>query len=147
MRKYYSLLLLSVALSGCARLSTPVPYSEAVLTPVERLLEFQKQDGINSSSIIVIRDEGFFGGGCYHGIWFDGKMAAKMEPGEKATFYLEPGEHILKIGNVGSGLCDRPERNQRETLLKPNQVKYFRALWSTLDGNPDIQPLYFDAIK
>jgi hypothetical protein len=144
MRKCCCLLLMSFAFYGCARLSTPVPYSEAILTPNDRIYEFQKQNEKNISSVVLLRDEGFFGGKCYHGVWFDGKLAAKMEPGEKASFYLEPGEHILKIGNVGSGgtICDiQLDRIQRETSLKPNQIKYFRLLWNKYDGLPDIQPI------
>lgn len=137
-------LLLLSSLMGCARLSTPIPYSEAIPTPKDRLFEFQQQNDKRTSSIIVVRDVSFFGGQCFHAIWIDGTLGAKMEPGETATFYLEPGEHLMKIGNVGSGdsICDaHKDRVLRETFLKPNQQKYFRALWNKNDGIPDIQPI------
>jgi len=135
-------LFLLCSIFGCAGLSTPVPYSEAIQTPKDRLFEFQQKNEKRTSSIVVIRDEGFAGGGCFNNIWFDGTLAAMMDKAEIATFYLETGEHIIKIGNVGRGLCATlRDRIQRETLLKPNQQKYFRLLWNKGDTIPDIQPI------
>lgn len=134
---------LSLALVGCAKLSTPTPVRNATPTPSERLLAFQDQARKDLSTIVVVRDEGFFGGRCFHGIWIDGVLAGKLEPAEIANFYVEPGEHTLTVGNVGSGnsACDsHKDRIHRETTVRQNQKKVFRALWNTNDGIPDIQP-------
>jgi hypothetical protein len=134
--------LVVVSLSGCARLSTPTAVSKAVPAPAERLLAFQDRKA-DAGAIIVVRDEGFFGGRCFHGIWLNGVLAARLEPAEKATFYVEPGDYILTVGNVGTGssACDaHKDRIHRETTIRTGQQKLFRALWNANDGIPDIQP-------
>lgn len=128
---------------GCAQLSTPTPFAKASQTPKERLLAFQQSDKKDGATIIVLRDDGFFGGACYHGIWINGVLAGRLEPAEVATFYVEPGDYVLTIGNVGTGssVCDaQRDRVNRETSLRPGQRKVFRALWNKNDGMPDIQP-------
>lgn len=124
-------------------MSTPVPFSKAKPVPQDRLLAFQKPSTESSAALVVIRDSGFFGGKCYHAFWIDGVLAAKLEPEETATFYVKPGEHLLRVGNVGAGLCSRFADNwtQRETSVLPNQRKFFRDLWSPQDGNADIFPI------
>lgn len=143
MLKLATYLVLSIALLGCANMSTPVPFAIAKPVPQERLLAFQKPSSDSNATLVMIRDSGFFGGGCYHAIWIDGVLAAKLDPEETATFYVTPGEHLLRVGNVGAGLCVRFANNwvQRETTVRPNQRKFFRVLWSPQDGKADIFPI------
>ncbi|MCK9987602.1 MAG: hypothetical protein AzoDbin1_04074 [Azoarcus sp.] len=135
--------LLSIALAGCARLSTLTPLPSAAPTPPDRLLAFQAPSKEASSSLVIIRDSGIFGGVCYAGIWLNGTLAARIASSETATFYLPSGEHILTIGNVGTGnsACDiHQDRTRREISLKEGQRKLYRALWNKSDGIHDLQP-------
>lgn len=144
MRSSVFAFLLAVSLVGCAHLSTPTAVSKATPAPPDRLIAFQAGGGTkDASTIVVVRDEGLFGGRCFHGIWINGVLAARLEPSEIATFYVAPGDYVLTVGNVGTGSspCDaHKDRIHRETTVRAGQRKIFRALWSTNDGIPDIQP-------
>jgi hypothetical protein len=54
----------------------------------------------------VTRDVGLIGSGCFLGILIDSTLAAKFDPAEAATFYVEPGEHLAAPTVIGGrGLC------------------------------------------
>ncbi len=55
--------------------------------------------------MIVVRDSGALGSGCDVVVYVDGKRAAKIGTGQRATFYLPPGQPNLGIGLADSGLC------------------------------------------
>jgi hypothetical protein len=45
--------------------------------------------------VIVKRDSGFLGSGCADKIFADASPVADLDPGEKVTFYLPVGDHIV----------------------------------------------------
>ena len=136
MRKTLTAMTL-IALAGCA--TSPVPSAKAVKAPADRLLAYQS-DLPNSGKITVIRDSGFLGGGCYATIFLNGDRAAKLDPKEKATFILPPGEWVVGAALEGGGLCGANEkRTETETILKRGQEKYFRV-FSAPEAGLDVRP-------
>ncbi|KJZ41568.1 hypothetical protein [Pseudomonas fluorescens] len=126
-----------LALVGCA--TSPVPNARAVSAPADRLLAHQA-DLPGAGKITVIRDSGFLGSGCYATIFLNGDRAAKLDPKEKATFILPPGEWVVGAALEGGGLCGTNEkRTETETILKQGQEKYFRV-FSSPDSGLDVRP-------
>lgn len=90
-------------LTGCATSATPVQKAEPV--PQDELYAFQAKPTAESGRLTVIRDSGALGSGCDIVVYIDGAKAAKVGSGQRATFYLQPGQPNLGIGLAGSGLC------------------------------------------
>lgn len=139
-----------VWLGGCA--TVPIHPDDAQPVPNDRILAFQQKTSSATSTLIVTRDEGFLGGGCFLAFSINGILAARFDPSETSKFYLESGETLLQVDwdPQGRGLCspnikwDNP--TQRETILRPNETKYFR-LAIDLSGKPDIQRSEFTKKK
>jgi hypothetical protein len=121
-------------LCGCA--TTPVSVRDAKQITKDRLLAFQTTGADKTATLTVIRDEGILGSGCYYGLWINQTLAARVDVAEIATFFVEPGEILLRIGRdpLGKGLCGLEQDNwtQRETIMKPGDQKAFRM---TIDEN------------
>jgi hypothetical protein len=134
-------ILVALILSACATATTPVSHEKAQPVPRERLLAFQEPTAAGSS-IVVTRDTGLLGSGCFYAFLINGKLAARFNPAETATFYVEPGELLLRSARdpEGKGLCalGQDQWTQRETLLRADERKYFR-LSIGADGKTDIQ--------
>ena len=95
--KVFSLFtLLFIIITGCA--SKPTPFAFTTQVPEERRFAFKQPKSSDSGKIVVIRDSGLLGGGCYYGLWIDGTFAARLNPGERSEFYLSAGEHVLRSG-------------------------------------------------
>ena len=127
-------------LSGCA--TTPTIPSNAQQAPNERILAFQQKTPKTTATLIVTRDSGFLGGGCYYSLAINSILAARLDVGETARFYLEPGEILLRVGRdpQGKGLCSVGQEHwtQRETILRSDEIKYFRLMLDA-NGAADIQ--------
>ena len=129
--------MVMIGLAGCA--TSPVPSTQAVNAPADRLLAHQA-DLTGAGKITVIRDSGFLGSGCYATIFLNGDRAAKLDQKEKATFILPPGEWVVGAALEGSGLCGANEkRTETETILKQGQEKYFRV-FSAPEAGLDVRP-------
>lgn len=133
-------LFLFITLVGCA--TTPIRSSDAVKAPKERLLAFQEKTQKTESVIVITRDEGILGSGCYYAININNLLAARLDVGETAKFYVEPGEILFKVGRdpFGRALCGlgQDEWTQRETVIRQGEIKYFRLLLDA-NGKSDIQ--------
>lgn len=131
---------LCLTLCGCA--TTPIPASTAKQVPDSRLLAFKAQPSGQFGTLVVTRDEGLLGSACFYAVSVNGVTAARLDVGEKATLFVEPGELVLRAGRdpQGKGVCsgDKDNWTQRETLLRANETKYFR-LSLDANGKPDIQ--------
>lgn len=117
-----------LTLAGCA---THVPKASQVRpVPAERALAFQSpSDG--DATIVITRDAGFLGGGCFAGLYLDGDLVAKMDTGERATLHVPSGRHIVGTWSVGKALCGyREGKDRRETdaTLKPGELRKYRIL-------------------
>ena len=133
------MVLLSIV-SGCA--TTPVRHSDAIKAPQDRVLSHQTISDKATSTIVITRDEGFLGSGCYYAVFINTILAARLNPAETVNLYVEPGEIMLKVGRdpQGKGLCavGQDDWTQRETIMRPHETKYFR-LTIDVNGKTDIQ--------
>jgi hypothetical protein len=140
MHKILILLVASVIFAGCA--TTPISPTTATPAPNERILAFQQKTPSTTATLIVTRDEGFKGSGCYCSLFVNGTLAARLDAGETSRFFLAPGEILLRVGRdpQGKGLCGAGQDywTQRETILRHGEIKYFRLLIDA-GGTFDIQ--------
>lgn len=140
MKVIFLLPVAAVLITGCA--TTAVPSSQAKKVSTDRIYAYQSASVATTSSLVVTRDEGFLGGGCFYGLWINDILSARLDVAETALFHLEPGEYVLRSGRdpEGKGLCgiDSDNWTQRETLLKTGERKYFR-LSIDVNGKTDIQ--------
>lgn len=127
-------------LAGCA--SEPIPATTAKAAPSSRLLAYQGGNLANAGTLVITRDTGFGGSGCFYAVSINGTLAARLDVGETSRFFVNPGEVLLRVGRdpQGRGLCafGKSEWTQRETLLRPDETKYFR-LSIDANGKTDIQ--------
>jgi len=95
---------LSVALlAGCA--SSAIPVTQAEPVPQDELYAFQSKPAGDSGKVTVVRDSGMVGSGCDIVVYVDGRKAAKIGIGQRASFYLPPGTPSIGAGLAGTGLC------------------------------------------
>lgn len=90
-------------LAGCATSATPVDQAKPV--PADELYAFQSKPAGESGTLTVVRDSGALGSGCDIVVYIDGRRSAKIGPGQRANFYLPPGQPNVGIGLADSGLC------------------------------------------
>lgn len=117
-----------VGLAGCAT-HAPRP-NELRVAPADRLLAFQDPAG-GDATLIVTRDRGFLGGGCYLAVFIDGKESARLDTGERAMFHVPSGHHVLGTWNAGKALCGyRQGRDRRETdaSVASGETRRYRIL-------------------
>lgn len=81
-------------LAGCSSFRADPEHARPV--PDERLLAFQEEQA-SGARIVVNRDFGVMGGGCYVAIEVDRQVAARIGVGEVATFRVPPGTRVVGI--------------------------------------------------
>jgi hypothetical protein len=131
---------LVVLLSGCIGPTLQVDPKEAPRVPVSRVQYVAPADA--SATVVIIRDLGFMGGGCFFAAHLNKVLIARMEPGEMLEIQVAPGEILLGASGdpTGAGLCglDRAkEVVHRETFIKAGEKKHFRIRLS--EGGMDIR--------
>ncbi|MGY2199018.1 hypothetical protein [Pseudomonas gingeri] len=90
-------------LAGCS--SNPIKVQDAKQAPADEIYAFQTKPSANFGTITVVRDGGVNGSGCDFVIYIDGKRAAKLGSGQKASFFVYPGPLNIGAGLAGAGLC------------------------------------------
>lgn len=138
MMKKLMISLSLLALSGCA--TEAVLPSKAKPAPQDRVYLFQNKTAELNSKLIVVRDSGYLGSGCFTGVYINGQRAATLDPAEKATFYLKPGEVSVGIKGEGKVCISDAVASMRDFNLTENGVKAIR-LFASPSGNVDIKPL------
>ncbi|MRW93739.1 hypothetical protein GJ699_27465 [Duganella sp. FT80W] len=95
-----------------------------------------------TGTLVVTRDTGFMGGGCYLSVSLNGTLAARLDVSEKSTFFVPQGEVLIRAGRDPEGKAfsstNQDNWTQRETIIKAGETKYFR-LSIDANGKPDIQ--------
>lgn len=135
-------ILVSVLFALTAACSTsPVSVKDATSAPSNRSYLYQSPL-TGSAVLLVVRDTGAVGSACNALVYIEGKVAAELEPGERARFYVPQGEHVIGTSTSGRGLCGASDRRERETVLKAGQTKAFRIFMSH-GGEMDILPTTF----
>ncbi|MBL7231614.1 MAG: hypothetical protein JJK56_26935 [Pseudomonas sp.] len=133
--------LVAALITGCA--TSPVPSDKARQAPSERVIGYQKPVP-GGGSLIVTRDTGFQGGGCFATIFLNGAPVAKLDTGEKAVFEVPSGEWLLGAALDGSALCAaNPERMETSVVLKQGLQKKFRVFIPAGGGSVAVQPTSF----
>lgn len=129
-----------MVLGGCA--TSPVSVGEATPAPANRVSAYQKPvDG--GGTIIVTRDSGFPGGGCFATVFLNGQPVAKLDPKEKASFKVPAGEWMVGAALEGKALCAlNPERLEAEAIIRPGQTKKYR-IYTSADGDVGVMPTTF----
>lgn len=125
--------LVVLALSGCA--TAPMPVSEAKPVPSDEIYGFKSPASKDSGGLTVFRDDGFVGSGCDIMLYIDGQRAAKIGPGEKASFNLPTGAVNLGTGLAESGLCAGAAIKTVAADIKPGKDAIYRI-------NGDMQGFY-----
>lgn len=138
MLKRLILMVLTAVLSSCA---APPTLSEAIPAPANRLLALQFKDAGKDGTVSVVREGAAQAGHCFFGIYIDGKLVAKLDNNEKASFYVKPGRRLIGVGSdpQGVGPCSGNARYRREvaTWIQPDEVQTFRiAFQPMLDIRP-----------
>lgn len=147
MKKMLTLLLAFVGtfqLAGCAGFikTNQVSVEQGVPVPTDRLFAFREQ-APNTVAVVVTRDSGFLGGGCYLAIEADRKLVSRMDTGEKVTFFLTPSTHELTVAPdpSGRGLCSVGFEPVTEKYdIKASGSNRFR-LSSRQYRRPELEPL------
>ncbi|HEN8714610.1 TPA: hypothetical protein U8203_005102 [Pseudomonas putida] len=127
-------------LAGCA--TSPVPLGEAVQAPSERVTGYQKPvEG--GGTVIVVRDRGFVGSGCYATVFLNGKPVARLDTKEKASFYVPAGHWTLGARVDGEALCSLGnERLEDSVIVEPGQTKKYR-IYTSSEGEVGIKASTF----
>ena len=130
--------VVALCLAGCA--TEAVLPSQAKQAPKERLLKFQSPGVGEQAKLIVVRDKGFLGSGCFVGVYLNQENAAILDPGEKAEFYLKPGEwNVALMGEGKMCIADKIPAG-RDFVLTANTTKAVR-LFADPSGNTDVKTL------
>jgi hypothetical protein len=131
--------VLAVALlAGCS--TSPTPSSEAKQAPPSQLMAYQIKPAGAFGVLQVIRDSGHTGSMCSMAVFIDGKQAARLDAGQKASFYLPPETVSVGAAYTGSGMCSMgADRVEREATVKDGAVKKYRVFTGG-DGQIDILP-------
>lgn len=119
------------ALQGCA--STPTSLAKAV--PVLNERQYIKTDGV--STIVVVRDVGFYGSGVNNHLFLNGEKIASLAPGEQMRLYVNSGTHTL--GVKPTDITGSSAMRSIETNLEPRAVKYFR-ISSDINSGTSLNP-------
>jgi len=84
-----------LSLAGCSSWQPDAEDIEPV--PAERVLAYQ-QPLENAGEVVVTRDFGLRGGGCYIAVLIDRELAARIHVGEVVRFQVPAGARIVSIG-------------------------------------------------
>ncbi|GLC92929.1 hypothetical protein Tamer19_23370 [Cupriavidus sp. TA19] len=123
----------------CACSTTPITATKAAPAPSERLSGLQTPPPGDFATLIVTRDEGFYGSACDTVLSVDGKEVGRLRSGEVARFYAKPGPIIL--GAQTSVMCPGGLK-EREVRLNPaSTVRYRISIDSS--GGLDLSPTAF----
>ncbi|SDI23656.1 hypothetical protein SAMN05216603_12722 [Pseudomonas benzenivorans] len=128
-----------LALAGCSSFQADPENVRAV--PAERLLAYQQPlDG--GGQIVVNRDLGMLGGGCYVAVLVDRQVAARIGIGESARFQVPAGTRVVGIGidEQDDTLCGKG-RLRRELAVQVAQgASQQLRIVSEAKGGFDIRP-------
>lgn len=127
-------------LAGCSSWQ-PQP-EEIKPVPAERVLAFQ-QPLENAGEIVVTRDFGWRGGGCYIALLIDRELAARIHVGEQVRFQVPAGARIVGIGTdpLDDSLCGKLSlRREKLARVVAGQTLEFRVI-SGNDVGFDILPV------
>jgi len=98
--------------------------------PPERLVAYQAPVE-NGGEVVVTRDYGMRGGGCYIAVMIDRELAARIHVGEEARFQVPSGPRIVSIGvdPLDNTLCGRLSlRREKLAQVETGQTLAYRVI-------------------
>lgn len=123
-----------ILLAGCSSYRAEPEHITQV--PADRLLAFQEPvEG--GGQIVVNRDMGGLGSGCYIAVHVDRQLAARIGIGEVASFQVPPGDRIVGIGidETDDTLCSKGQlRREKAAHVEPGQSETFRIVSDNREG-------------
>ncbi|UTW08670.1 3-isopropylmalate dehydratase [Pseudomonas benzenivorans] len=129
-----------LALAGCS--SFQAHPDKVTPVPEERLLAYQ-QPVESGGELVVNRDLGMLGGGCYVAVLVDRRVAARIGVGEQVRLQVPSGTRVLGIGvdKQDDTLCGMGRLNRELAVpVTPGQRQHFRIVSEAKSGF-DIRPL------
>ena len=135
MRRIIATGALLLALGGCA--TSPMRISEARPVPASEMYAIKSQGTQDPGRLTIFRDDGFDGAGCDVVFYIDGQRAAKIGPGQKASFVLPAGKVNLGAGLAESGLCAGVAIKTVAANIRPRKEVIYRINWDTQGFNLD----------
>jgi hypothetical protein len=129
-----------LALAGCSSFQADPENLRPV--PAERLLAYQ-QPLESGGQIVVNRDIGMLGGGCYVAVLVDREVAARIGIGEVATFQVPLGKRVVGIGidEQDDTLCGKGRLHREVAVsIKSGEPQQLRIV-SQSKGGFDIKPV------
>ncbi|MCO6058895.1 3-isopropylmalate dehydratase [Pseudomonas sp. MOB-449] len=121
-------------LAGCSSYRTEP--GQITQVPADRLLAFQEPvEG--GGQIVVNRDMGGLGSGCYIAVHVDRQLAARIGIGEVASFQVPPGDRIVGIGidETDDTLCSKGSlRREKAAHIEQGQSEHFRIVSDNREG-------------
>lgn len=102
LRIFHSTALIALLTVGCA--TTPVPTDEATPVPLDRVTArslLEPRPG--TAALTIKRDQGLSSSACRTRVYIDGTPAAEIGTGERVTFHLTIGAHMVAI--MAAGIC------------------------------------------
>ncbi|MEO4047802.1 3-isopropylmalate dehydratase [Pseudomonas sp. CAU 1711] len=132
-----------VLLAGCSSFRPDAEHITPV--PGDRLLAYQEaREG--GGQLVVNRDMGLMGGGCYVAIEVDRQLAARIGMAEVASFQVPAGTRVLglTLDPLDDTLCGKG-RLHKELAVKvtPGSTQYFQVVSENRGGfdlRPDANP-------
>ncbi len=136
-------LLSLLVLVGCS--SWQADPQDIKPVPQERLRGFQTPVE-NGGEVVVTRDFGLRGGGCYVAVMIDRKIAARIHVGEQVHLQVPAGMRIVSIESdpEDDTLCGMGNLlREKAARIEPGQTLHFRISADNTIGF-DIQPVEAD---
>lgn len=142
-------LLTATLLSGCVMPTKQAPAERVTPAPGDRIFAIDEQ-AQPTGTIVITRDIGMLGGGCFLGVMVDGKMAAHLDRAEQVTLALTEGRHVLTATPVqGRGLCgalqsdktNSARRRSTEISVSSGREQRYR-LYTPIEEFPVIEPAF-----
>ncbi len=117
-----------LSLAGCSSWQPDAEDIEPV--PAERVLAYQ-QPLENGGEVVVTRDFGLRGGGCYIAVLIDRQLAARIHVGEVVRFQVPAGARIVSIGTdpLDDTLCGKLSlRREKLAQVQAGQTLEYRVI-------------------
>ncbi|SFP85797.1 3-isopropylmalate dehydratase [Pseudomonas borbori] len=123
-----------LALAGCSSFQADPEKVTAV--PAERLLAYQ-QPVAGSGLVVVDRDLGMLGGGCYVAVLVDRQVAARIGIGEQVRLHVPPGNRVVGIGidRADDSLCGKGRlRRELAVRVEEGESQHLRIVSEAKSG-------------
>ncbi len=117
-----------LSLAGCSSWQPDAEDIEPV--PAERVLAYQ-QPLENGGEVVVTRDFGLRGGGCYIAVLIDRQLAARIHVGEVVRIQVPAGARIVSIGTdpLDDTLCGKLSlRREKLAQVQAGQTLEYRVI-------------------